>query len=177
MKMISEIEEELSIKIKKYIKEKKNISNLVFLCIGTDRMTGDALGPLVGTKLKEKLERFHNINIYGTLEKNLCCTNIDETISILKNIYINPCIIAIDSALSKKENIGKIVINDESMKIGRGLNKKKIEIGDISIKAIVGYDSKLPTHNFYTLQNVSLNEVIKMANIVTNGILSAINVY
>ena len=29
----------------------------------------------------------------------------------------------------------------------------------------------------YTLQNVSLNEVIKMANKVTNGILSALNVY
>ena len=27
---------------------------IVFVCIGTDRSTGDSLGPLVGTLLKEK---------------------------------------------------------------------------------------------------------------------------
>jgi len=31
------------------------ISNLVFLCIGTDRITGDCFGPIVGAKLKKKI--------------------------------------------------------------------------------------------------------------------------
>ena len=38
---------------------------VVFLCIGTDRATGDALGPLVGSYLlKNGLE-----NVYGTVDE------------------------------------------------------------------------------------------------------------
>lgn len=176
MEIKSKYDYELSIKIKKYIKEQNNISNLVFLCIGTDRMTGDAFGPLVGSKIKEKLEKY-NINVYGTLDKNVCWTNIGETIEKIYSKYSKPCIIAVDSALSKKENIGKIIVSKEKMHIGGGLNKKKIEVGDISIKAVVGSDLKIPEHNFYALQNVSLNEVMKMVNTVSNGIFHALNVY
>ena len=38
--------------------ENGKTAGVVFLCIGTDRSTGDSLGPLIGYKLKEKrLER------------------------------------------------------------------------------------------------------------------------
>ena len=38
---------------------------LLFLCIGTDRSTGDSLGPLIGYKLKER--RMRNAKVLGTL--------------------------------------------------------------------------------------------------------------
>ena len=44
----------------------KRKSEIVFLCIGTDRSTGDSLGPLIGYKLKEKGIR--NARIMGTLD-------------------------------------------------------------------------------------------------------------
>ena len=34
--------------------QEKRKTEILFLCIGTDRSTGDSLGPLIGYKLKEK---------------------------------------------------------------------------------------------------------------------------
>ena len=68
-----------------YIYEEKRANNyleIVFLCIGTDRLIGDCFGPLVGTKLEELLQKYNifNINIYGTLKENICYTNIEKKI-------------------------------------------------------------------------------------------------
>ena len=166
-------------KIKKYIWQEKNrreITNLVFLCIGTDRVIGDAFGPLVGSELEEKLSKYNisNINIYGTLNENVCYTNIYEVLKKIKDRHPKSCLIAIDSALASKDSIGNIIISPEKMYIGKGLNKKKIEFGDISIKAIVGKDSKMPNHNFYILQNTSLNDIMQLSKTVANYIIEAI---
>ena len=58
--------------------------------------------------------------------------------------------------------------------LGKGLNKNKIEIGDLSIKAVVGKNNKIPYYNFTVLQNVSLNVVIRMASMVAEGIVEII---
>lgn len=60
------------------------------------------------------------------------------------------------------------------MLLGKGLNKSKIEVGDISIKAVVGKNYKLPNYNFSHLQNISLNVVITLADIVSDAIAEVI---
>lgn len=149
---------------------------ILFLCIGTDRITGDCFGPLVGSKLEELLGGYNifNISIYGTLEKNVNYTNIEKTLQIIKKRHKQPYIIVIDAALSKRENIGKIYIQQGKTVLGKGLNKNKIEIGNLSIKAVVGKDYKLPKYNFSILQNISLNMVIRLSNIVAESIVEVI---
>ena len=176
-----EIKNEFESKIKKiWFKEKKQREyiDMVFLCIGTDRMTGDCLGPIVGTKLKNKIERqnISNINVYGTLDKNVSYTNIEDTLKIINQRHKNAYIISVDSALSNKENIGKVFIKEGKMELGKCLNKKKIEVGNISISGVVGKNYKIPKYNFNILQNISLNEVLKLANVVYKGIIEAINI-
>ena len=169
--------EEFTNKIKKLIYNKtNNNTGLVFVCIGTDRMTGDSFGPLVGTKLKNKFEQYNicNIDIYGTLENNISYSNIQFVKKNIEQRHRNSCIIAIDSALSNKENIGKIFTKEGKLELGKGLNKKKIEIGDISIKGVVGKNYILPQYNFNALQNASLNEVIKLSDVVVDSITDAI---
>ena len=39
--------------------------DIIFLCIGTDRSTGDSLGPLIGYKLKPIISQ--KLYIYGSL--------------------------------------------------------------------------------------------------------------
>lgn len=157
-------------------KNNKEYAELVFLCIGTDRMTGDAFGPLVGTKLQQLVEEknIFNINIYGTLNENICYTNVKEKINNINKIHKNACIIVIDAALSNEENIGKIFIQNGKTSLGKGLYKSKMEIGDISIKAVVGKSYKLSKYNFSTLQNISLNRVINLSDIVSKGIIQVI---
>lgn len=157
-------------------KNGKECLELVFLCIGTDRMTGDSFGPLVGTKLQELIgeNNIFNINVYGTLSENVCYTNVKEEIKIINNIHKNACIIVIDAALSNEENIGKIFVQKEKMSLGKGLYKSKMEVGDISIKAVVGKSYKLSKYNFSSLQNISLNTVINLSEIVAEGIMQVV---
>lgn len=157
-------------------KKKKSYLELVFLCIGTDRITGDSFGPLVGTKLQEQLEKYNifNINIYGTLKENICYTNLKEIIKKIKERHQNACIVVIDAALASEEKIGEIFIDKGKMILGKGLCKAKIEVGDISIKAVVGKNYKLAKYNFVSLQNISLNVVIKLADMVAEGITEVI---
>lgn len=162
-----------------YIYEEKIANSyleIVFLCIGTDRLIGDCFGPLVGTKLEELLQKYNifNINIYGTMEENICYTNIEKKLKKIKAEHPTACIVAIDAALSDEINIGKIYVNRKKMTLANGLYKPKIEVGDISVKAVVGKNYKLSKYNFLSLQNISLNEVMNLAKIVAEGIYEVI---
>lgn len=158
------------------VNNEKKCNEIIFLCVGTDRITGDCFGPLVGDNLINKFKQYNisNIDIYGNLKENISYENISDKIKIIKQKYKNPCIVVIDAALSNKENIGKIFVNNSKTILGNGLNKNKIEIGDISIKAVVAKNHKLPQYNFKILQNISLYVVMTLANIVSDGIVEVI---
>lgn len=69
----------VSLKLAKFLN--RNIpynQDIVLICIGTDRSTGDCLGPLVGTFLKRALVK--HLHIYGTLENPVHAKNLSETI-------------------------------------------------------------------------------------------------
>lgn len=157
------------------LKSDEPFSDYIFLCVGSDKITGDAFGPLVGDKLEKLFKNYYNnIAVVGTLESTVSATNLEDNIKEIYKKYKNPCIIAIDSALSNKNDIGKIIVTDTKMKLGKGTNKNIIEVGDISIKGIVAQDYKIPRYNFSTLQNTSLNLVIKLANITAEGIYNVV---
>ena len=150
-------------------------SDYIFLCVGSDKVTGDAFGPLVGKKLEELLQNYYNnIHIIGTLEKPIHANNLDKAVRRITKDYKNPCVIAIDSALSKEADIGKIFITNKEMKLANGIGKNTIDIGNISIKGVVAKNHRMSKQNFYELQNTSLNLVMKLADITSNGIYEVI---
>ena len=55
-------------------KERKNKRGIVFLCIGTDRSTGDSLGPLIGYKLNQM--KISKATVFGTLERPVHAMNL-----------------------------------------------------------------------------------------------------
>ena len=63
---------------------------IIFLCIGTDRATGDSLGPLIGYKLKNLSQK--NIYIYGSLEYPIHSVNLVEILNKIKCNFKNPFI-------------------------------------------------------------------------------------
>lgn len=133
-------------------------------------------GPIVGYKLKYLFKDVREVEIYGNLDKNICANNVNDTINYIQRKYNNPFIIAIDSAISKKENIGKIVIQNSGMYLGSALNKKLNYIGDLSIKGIVSQNVNIPQCNFRLLQNTPLSLVMNMADVVSSGIYNVINI-
>ena len=146
-------------------------SNIIFLCIGTDRITGDCFGPIVGEKLQYE-DNF--CSVYGTLNEPVCASNLNDKINEIYYKHDSPFIIAIDAALSKEEYIGKIFVKNAPLILGKGIGKNVARVGDISIKAVVGRKEKTKKKNMQILQNVSLNMVMNLANIVSCGIVEVI---
>ncbi|MCM3736293.1 spore protease YyaC [Bacillus cytotoxicus] len=141
-------------------------SPLIILCIGTDRSTGDALGPLVGSKLQDyNIQSFH---LYGTLESPVHALNLEETITEIQESFVNPFIIAIDACLGKSQNIGSITVGTGPSKPGAAMNKKLPAIGDMHIHGIVNLNGFM---EFFVLQNTRLNLVMKMATGIAKSII------
>ncbi len=117
---------------------------------------------------------YNNIKVVGTLSDTVCYINAVEKINNIYKEFSKVCVIVVDAALSNKENIGKVLVSNKKMRLGTGMGKKSIEIGDISIKGIVAKNTNIVSHNFKMLQNVSLNLVVNLAEITSTGIYNSI---
>ncbi|MDR3540798.1 MAG: spore protease YyaC [Desulfosporosinus sp.] len=135
----------------------------VILCIGTDRSTGDALGPLIGTHLsRQNLPQLH---VYGTLDEPVHATNLKQTIDFIQHTFANPFIIAIDACLGRLESIGCIVLADGPLKPGAGVHKQLPEVGEAHLTGIVNVGGFM---EFMVLQNTRLNLVWRMSENISS---------
>ena len=138
---------------------------LVFLCIGSDRATGDSLGPLVGHKLSQS-RRFQPA-VYGTLEHPVHAKNLLFTLGQIKKTHHQAFIIAIDASLGKGDQIGCISLKPGALRPGAGVSKSLPAVGDLSITGIVNacgiFDDNL-------LQTTRLGLVMRLADCICSGI-------
>lgn len=140
-------------------------NTIVVVCIGTDRSTGDSLGPLVGTFLSEKTN--NTFYVYGTLEEPIHAVNLQEKIDQIKQKHPNAFIIAVDACLGKVKNIGTVQVCNGPLKPGAGVNKQLPEVGDVHVTGIVNVSGFM---EFLVLQNTRLSIVMKMAKIISESI-------
>lgn len=152
----------------------KSNREIIFVCIGTDRCTGDSLGPLIGYKLKTYFKDIskNNIYIYGSLEAPVHSKNLIDIINRIKVNFKNPYIVAIDSCLGKVNNIGKVFVRNNPILPGAAVNKDLPPIGDLSITGIVNISGG---YEFLILQNTRLYTVMSLADCISKGIIHFIN--
>lgn len=142
----------------------ESYSDIVIVCIGTDRATGDCLGPLIGYKVKDM--KYNNVHVYGTLDEPVHAKNLYEYIEHF-NRFDNPFIIAIDACLGRLERIGYINIKEGPLSPGSGVNKNLPAIGHVNITGIVNVGGFM---EIMILQNTRLSVVMNMANLIANGL-------
>jgi len=141
----------------------------VLLCIGTDRSTGDCLGPLVGSKLSALGQDFFHVS--GTLEQPVHASNLKQKLDEIYRRYENPLIVAVDACLGSLENVGCVNIGDGSLQPGAGVNKNLPPVGEIHITGIVNVGGFM---EYLVLQNTRLNLVMRMADLIVEGLMNAI---
>ncbi len=154
-------------------------SHIIFLCIGTEKIIGDSVGPIIGSNIKNLENEY--IKVYGICGKNLDFSNAKNIIEKVYKKYSNPFIITIDAALSKEKRTGEIYIGEGFMKIGTALEKSITFYSNINIKCVVGkYNSLNQKENINILNNVVKERVYSLAEIVSQGIkiiLENTNIY
>lgn len=158
-----------SIMLSKYIDRyfRYPYKELVLLCIGTDRSTGDSLGPIVGHKLSHSLLKYNYVHLHGTLDEPVHAKNLQERMNSIRGSLDNPFIIAIDACLGGANRVGYIAINKGPLKPGAGVNKDLPAVGNISITGIVNLGGYM---EYLVLQNTRLSLVMKMADILVQSI-------
>lgn len=140
----------------------KEYRDIVVVCIGTDRCTGDALGPLTGTYLSKY--PIKNMTVYGTIHKPVHAKNLAETIDLVYSTYENPFVIAIDASLGKPTSVGSVLTGIGSLQPGAALKKDLPHVGDMYIAGIVNMSGFM---EFQILQSTRLSIVIDMAQAIS----------
>ena len=136
----------------------------VIICVGSDMVVGDSLGPLVGTMLKQrKVDSY----VYGTLNYPLTAKEISYAQVLYKKMHPNTISIAIDAAVGCQEDVGIIKVVEDGLYPGLGVNKRLGKLGDISIIGVVAGKS-FQNYNLYNLTR--LNLIYKMAEIIADGV-------
>ncbi len=143
--------------------------SVVILCIGTDRSTGDSLGPLIGYKLSKR--HIFSCHVYGTLKEPVHAVNLRETLENIKKKHPNALVIAIDASLGTSSHVGYITMGRGSLRPGLGVRKELPAVGDIYITGIVNFSGLLDN---LLLQTTRLATVMQLADCISMGLFNAL---
>lgn len=162
-------------KLKSYL-----ISNLplnkkiIILCVGSDRSTGDSLGPLVGSFLiGESYTSRNDIEIWGTLEKPLHAKNINKVIKKIKQDNSDDvCTIVVDACLDTYDSVGNIRVSKSPSQPHSWIKKNISKVGDFYINMVVNVGG---FREFQVLQSTKLSVVLKGADLIADAITEALS--
>lgn len=136
---------------------------LAIICIGTDRVTGDAFGPLVGTFLTG-----YGIDCFGTLEKPVHAGNLERC---LQTIRAESFILAVDACLGTVNCVGRINCYRGAISPGSGVGKELKPVGNAGLTMTVNVHGLLGN---VALANTRLSLVYAGAQVAALGIYRAI---
>ncbi len=150
------------------VKEEHRKQGVLFLCIGSDRSTGDSLGPLVGYKLQQASQQIQPaMPLFGTLRQPVHAINLEETMHHIRTKYEDHVVVAIDASIGRYEHVGYITVGMGSLKPGLGVRKNLGAVGDVFITGIVGSGGAWEP---LLLQNTRLSVVMELADCIYEGI-------
>ena len=138
--------------------------DLVLLCIGSDRITGDSLGPVCGQQLSYLLGP--NGFVYGTLSHPVHALNLTETLTTILARHPLSLLIAIDASLGSEDHLGYISPGTGPLLPGAGVRKELPAVGDLFITGIV---NQAGMFDRFLLQTTRLSTVMSLASTITRG--------
>jgi len=135
---------------------------VVLLCIGSDRSTGDSLGPLVGSNMSKR--RVAGLDVLGTLDDPVHAGNLCEVWERLNSQLPDSLVIAVDASLGKLEQVGTVSLGRGALKPGAAVNKELPLVGHMFLTGTVNVGGFM---EYMVLQNTRLSTVMKMAEVIS----------
>lgn len=135
----------------------------IICCIGTDAVSGDSLGPVTGTMLKNKL--LGKTYLYGTLDKPITAKDVPYASRFIRAFHPETPILAIDAALGEAGEVGNVKISASPVKPGLGVKKDLSEVGNCSIIAVVEEKRRREL-----LSSVRISLIYRLAGEISDGI-------
>lgn len=147
-------------------------SDILIVCVGTDRSTGDAFGPIIGSRLS-RLSKLPGVEVLGTLDEPVHAVNLATTLESIELRYPErPFVVAIDACLGKFDHVGHITLETGPLRPGAGVKKVLPEFGDLSLTGIVNVSGFM---EYFVLQNTRLGIVMRMSDIVVQALWGSLH--
>lgn len=139
---------------------------MVICCIGTPKIKGDSIAPKVGDMLIQKdVEAF----VYGTTSRPVTAINYPEYLRHIRRLHQGETVIAVDAALGRKENIGRVSIVRGGVHPGGAMNKNLSKIGTYGLLAQIGDYTKDPMSELNSAQTPLVESLAdKCVNLIIN---------
>ena len=150
------------------IKDKTQYTQPVYMCIGTEKVFSDSLGPRVGTLLNENMNK--PCFVYGLCNSNITAENLLYSYNFIKALHPSSAIVVIDAAVGSSDQIGNVQLCDGGIVPGAATNKNLPSVGDLGIVGIV---AEKGMSDFYTLNSDKDKLVAKVAEFIAEAILIA----
>lgn len=139
------------------------LQDWVILCIGTDRSTGDCLGPLVGTQLQAQ----GYSNVLGTLREPCDAVWLERMPELQA---AGKQVLAIDACLGRPESVGCYLVANAPLIPAQAVGGKRQQYGTHSIAVVVNANGP---HPYKQLQTTSLYQVMQLADRLSAAIMQA----
>lgn len=140
----------------------------VYMCIGTEKVFSDSLGPRVGTLLNLAMDK--PLFVYGLSEQNITAENLCRSYDFIKSMHPNSPIVVVDAGVGEAEQLGRVQLCDGGILPGAATNKNLPAIGDVGIVGIV---AERGMADFYTLNSSKDKLVGEVAQFIAEAILVA----
>lgn len=128
----------------------------VILCIGSDKIAGDSVGPIVGDILKNRLNA--RCFVYGATGKSVNGRNVQDFLELIKCAHPESPVIAVDSCLSKEAEKPFVAVVSGGVNPKRAITGIENPAGDVGVLGAVEKPSDDPLK---TLMAVSWDKVQK----------------
>jgi putative sporulation protein YyaC len=135
-------------------------SQVYFVCIGTNQVRGDSLGPTVGSYL----EKQGYTNVLGTLHKPIHALNLVRRLS---EIPEGKVVIAIDAALGGLGDLWTFCVYSGALQPGLGVGKSLPAVGHYGITGVV---SMIGYYGNKGLFDTPLTTVLSMASVLMQAL-------
>lgn len=136
----------------------------IFLCVGSDRVVGDCLSPMVGEQIKNYAGE--KALVIGTLSHPINYKNLDKTMALIKENYPKNPVVVIDSVLGKSDEVGFVKLNKGGLILG-GEYHEGIRAGNYHI---VGVVNATGVNSLTFLKSVRLKNIMQMSKFIADGI-------
>ena len=109
--------------------------NCVIVCVGTDKISGDSLGPMVGSMLRAAGVPCPVYGVEGTTVNGV---NLDRYRDFLARCYADVPVIAVDAALGEPDEVGQIRYRRGGVCAGGALGRRSEGLGQLAVLGVVG---------------------------------------
>ena len=141
------------------------------VCIGSDKVSGDMLGPLVGSSLRDEYRVL--CPVYGAIGESVNGVNLPSYMEMLRERHADAAVIAVDAALGKADDVGTIRLKRGGIRAGGAMDKDFDRVGDVGIVGVVA-GQRAPKDVYAALLAVPYDFVAALAERIAQIIYSVL---